>query len=219
MALKISEVGLSLIKQFEGCRLSSYKCPAGVWTIGYGHTSGVTQGQTITEEDAAAYLREDVNKFENAVNAYDNIYHFTQNQFDALVSFAFNCGTGNLKNLTNNGKRSISQISAKLPLYNKAGGVVLAGLTHRRLTEKSLFDSVTENNTLSYYPKYTGESEKVDEVLSDIGAIADYDNTQEKPYLKRLPIAAAQNIKKYTGTAAQNNKIIALAKSGKLRRL
>lgn len=222
MVLRTSSKGVSLIKQFEGCRLKAYKCPAGVWTIGYGHTAGVKKGDTITQQTADDYLRNDLTTYENTVMKYDSIYHFNQNQFDALVSFTFNCGAGNLKNLTQSGKRTIAQISAKLPLYNKTGGVVLLGLQRRRAAEKELFDTPTKSDktdTKTYYPKYNGDSPKVDEVLKAVGADKDYDNEQTKAYLRRKPIATANGITKYTGTAAQNNKIIKLAKDGKLRRV
>lgn len=221
MAMKTSSKGVSLIKSFEGCRLKAYKCPAGVWTIGYGHTDGVKEGDIITQEKANEYLRNDLTKYEKAVLNYDAIYHFNQNQFDALVSFTYNCGVGNLKNLTQNGKRTIAQISGKILLYNKAGGVVLRGLQRRRSAEKELFDAPIESNKtdMKYYPQYTGDSPRVDEVLSAIGANSDYDMIQTKAYLRRKPIATANNIKNYTGTAAQNNKIIKLAKDGKLRRV
>lgn len=222
MAMKTSSKGVSLIKSFEGCRLKAYKCPAGVWTIGYGHTAGVKEGDTITQEQADDYLRNDLAKYEKAVMNYDGIYHFNQNQFDALVSFTYNCGVGNLKNLTQSGKRTIAQISTKLALYNKAGGVVLRGLQRRRAAEKELFDSYIKSDktdTIKYYPQYTGDSPRVDEVLSAIGANSDYDMRQTKPYLRRKPIATANGIKNYSGTAAQNNKIIKLAKDGKLRRV
>ena len=222
MAMKTSSKGVSLIKQFEGCRLIAYKCPAGVWTIGYGHTAGVKEGDTITQETADAYLRNDLAKYEKAVMNYDGIYHFNQNQFDALVSFTYNCGIGNLKNLTQSGKRTLAQISTKLPLYNKAGGVVLRGLQRRRAAEKELFDSYIKSDktdTTKYYPQYNGDSPRVDEVLSTIGANTDYDMIQTKAYLRRKPIATENGIKNYSGTAAQNNKIIKLAKDGKLRRV
>jgi lysozyme len=222
MAMKTSSEGVSLIKSFEGCRLRAYKCPAGIWTIGYGHTDGVKEGDTITQETADDYLRNDLAKYEKAVLKYDGIYHFNQNQFDTLVSFTYNCGVGNLKNLTQNGKRTLAQISAKLPLYNKAGGVVLKGLQRRRAAEKELFDTHVNSNktdTTLYYEKYTGDSPRVDEVLASIEADKDYDNAQTKAYLKRKPIADANAIKNYTGTATQNNKIIKLAKDGKLRRV
>lgn len=230
MAMKTSSKGVSLIKQFEGCRLKAYKCPAGVWTIGYGHTAGVKAGDIITQETAESYLRNDLVTYEKYVMNYDGIYHFNQNQFDALVSFTYNCGAGNLKNLTQSGKRTIAQISEKLLLYNKAGGVTLLGLQRRRTAEKVLFDTPIKSDKIEtpiksdktdskYYPKYIGDSPRVDEVLSAIGANADYDMTQTKPYLRRKPIARANSIKKYTGTAAQNIKIIKLAKDGKLRRV
>ena len=239
MAMKTSSKGVSLIKQFEGCRLKAYKCPAGVWTIGYGHTAGVKEGDIITQETAESYLRNDLVQYEKAVMNYDGIYHFNQNQFDALVSFTYNCGAGNLKNLTQSGKRTIAQISEKLLLYNKAGGVTLFGLQRRRAAEKVLFDTPIKSDKIEtpiksdkietpiksdktdskYYQKYTGDSPRVDEVLSAIGANADYDMTQPRPYLRRKPIATANSIKKYTGTASQNIKIIKLAKDGKLRRV
>ena len=222
MAMKTSSKGVSLIKQFEGCRLKAYKCAAGVWTIGYGHTAGVKDGDTITQETAEAYLRNDLAIYEKAVEKYDAIYHFNQNQFDALVSFTYNCGSGNLKNLTQSGKRTITQISTIIPFYCKAGGVVLRGLVRRRAAEKELFDTPIKSgktDTTKYYPQYTGESLRVDEVLAAIGATADYDMTHTKAYLRRKPIATANNIKNYTGTAAQNIKIIKLAKDGKLRRV
>ena len=220
MAMKTSSKGVSLIKSFEGCRLKAYKCPAGVWTIGYGHTSGVKEDDTITQEKADDYLRNDLAKYEKAVLNYDGIYHFNQNQFDALVSFTYNCGIGNLKNLTQSGKRTLAQISTKLPIYNKAGGVVLRGLQRRRAAEKELFDTPikTDKTDTKYYPQYTGDSPRVDDVLKAVGADNDYDMSQSKAYLRRKPIADTNSIKNYTGTAAQNNKIIKLAKDGKLRR-
>ena len=220
MAMKTSPKGVSLIKSFEGCRLKAYKCPAGLWTIGYGHTAGVKEGDTITQETADDYLRNDLEKYEKAVMNYDSIYHFNQNQFDALVSFTYNCGVGNLKNLTQSGRRTLAQISVRLPLYNKAGGVVLRGLQRRRMAEKEIFDSPIKSNKTDskYYPQYTGDSPRVDEVLKTVGADNDYDMSQSKAYLRRKPIADANSIKNYTGTAIQNNKIIKLAKDGKLRR-
>ena len=220
MAMKTSSKGVSLIKSFEGCRLKAYKCPVGVWTIGYGHTAGVKEGDIITQEQADEYLRNDLAKYEKAVMNYDGIYHFNQNQFDALVSFTYNCGVGNLKNLTQSGKRTLAQISARLLIYNKAGGVVLRGLQRRRAAEKELFDAPikTDKTDTKYYPQYIGDSQRVEEVLSAIGANSDYDMAQTKAYLRRKPIATANGIKNYSGTAVQNNKIIKLAKDGKLRR-
>ena len=142
MSLSISNNGLALIKKFEGCRLTAYKAVSTekYWTIGYGHYgSDVKQGQTITQTQADAFLKSDCTSAEKAVNSYSK-YNWNQNQFDALVSFTFNCGRGNLKTLLNNGQRTIAEISAKITAYNKAGGKVLQGLVNRRIAEKELFD-------------------------------------------------------------------------------
>ena len=140
--MKISEKGLSLIKEFEGCRLEAYLDPAGVPTIGYGHTSGVRMGQTITQNTADEYLRDDCAAAEKNVNGFADKYHWNQNQFDALVSFAFNLGS--INQLTANGTRSIKEISAKIPEYCHAGGKKLSGLVRRRAAEKELFDTPAE---------------------------------------------------------------------------
>ena len=140
MAKQISQNGLNLIKEFEGCRLTAYKCPANVWTIGYGHTCGVKAGMTIIQKQADDFLFADCQKFVNYVNNRNYVPltdQLNQNQFDALVSFAFNCGQGNLKTLCAN--RSLAEIADKLLLYNKGGGKVLAGLTRRRERERALF--------------------------------------------------------------------------------
>ena len=137
--MKTSQRGINLIKQFEGVRLTAYKCPAGVYTIGYGHTRGVQRGMKITEEEASVYLTADLLNSEKAVERYDSVYHWNQNEFDALVSFTFNCGAANLRSLLRNGRRNRSQIAETLPLYRKAGGKVLKGLERRRAAEKALF--------------------------------------------------------------------------------
>ena len=137
--MKTSQRGINLIKQYEGIRLTAYKCPAGVYTIGYGHTRGVKRGMKITEEEASAFLTADLLNSEKAVERYDSIYHWNQNEYDALVSFTFNCGAANLRALLRNGRRNRSQIAETLPLYRKAGGKVLKGLERRRAAEKALF--------------------------------------------------------------------------------
>lgn len=136
--MRTSDEGIKLIQKFEGCRLESYKDPVGVWTIGYGHTSGVKPGMRITAEAATGLLKQDLVKAELAVQKYDSKYHWTQNEFDALVSFAYNIGS--INQLTDRGKRTKEQISAKIPEYRKAGGKVLEGLVRRRNAEKELFD-------------------------------------------------------------------------------
>ena len=138
----ISAAGIALIKRFEGCRLTAYKCSAGVWTIGYGHTSGVHSGQVITQAQADALLRQDLEKFERYVNstAYVPITaQLNDNQFAALVSFAFNCGQGNLKRLC--AGRNTAQIAAAMPKYCTAAGRKLPGLVQRRAAEVALFNT------------------------------------------------------------------------------
>ena len=152
MSLSISDNGLTLIKKFEGCILTSYQDSVGVWTIGYGHTFCVSEGQKITQAQADSYLKSDCANAEKAVNGYDDTYHWNQNQFDALVSFTFNCGSGNLKTLLNNGQRTIAEISAKITAYNKAGGKILQGLVNRRAAEKELFDKPVSSVASSPVP-------------------------------------------------------------------
>lgn len=138
--MTISDSGVHIIASFEGCRLKAYWDKTGkVWTIGYGHTEGVKEGDAITDEQAIAFLKYDCRKAENSVNKYNSIYKWNQNEFDALVSFTFNCGGGSLKTLVANGTRSRKEIADKLPAYNKSGGQVLAGLTRRRKAEQKLF--------------------------------------------------------------------------------
>ena len=138
--MKISKDGLDLIKKYEGCKLTAYVCPSGILTIGYGHTgSDVKQGMKITQEKAKSLLVKDLERFEKHVKKYDNKYHFTQSQYDALVSFAYNIG--NIDTLTRNGTRTVAQISESMLLYTKSsGGTVLQGLVKRRLDEQSLFN-------------------------------------------------------------------------------
>lgn len=140
MSRTVGAEGLKLIKNFEGCHLTAYKCPAGVWTIGYGHTAGVYEGMTITQEQADRFLIEDCQKSANYVDnaAYVPLTDsLNENQRDALISFAYNCGAGNLKKLCKG--RTLIQIAAAMLSYNKAKGKILAGLTRRRKAEQALF--------------------------------------------------------------------------------
>ncbi len=134
--MKTGQAGIDLIKRFEGCRLTAYRCPAGVWTIGYGHTAGVRQGQKITAAQAENYLKADLEKYEKKVEKYGS-YSWNQNEFDALVSFAYNVGS--IDGLTAKGTRSRAEIAGKMLTYNKAAGKVLSGLTRRRQEERKLF--------------------------------------------------------------------------------
>ena len=211
MAMKISNAGLDIIKKYEGCRLEAYKCPAGVWTIGYGHTKGVKKGMKITAAKAEAYLKSDCKSSEKAVNKYMKKYNFNQNQFDALVSFTFNCGAGSLKTLVNNGARSIEEISKKIPAYCKANGVTLEGLRKRRNSEKALFDKKVD----IYYKKYKGSSVQIDVVFKAIGVPSKYYGN----FTRRKKVATKNGIKGYLGTAKQNTQLVELAKKGKLKKV
>ena len=149
--MNISNKGLELIKSFEGCHLTAYKCPANVWTIGYGRTNGVYEGMVITQEQADRFLFEDVQRFVNAVNQYQSRFNFTQNEFDALVSFTYNCGQGSLANVMSccNTKQEIAE---EMKLYNKGGGQVLPGLVRRREEEYQLFMSGSSNGISTSQP-------------------------------------------------------------------
>jgi len=132
----------ALLKKFEGCKLKAYKCPAGVWTIGYGHTSAagapeVVQGMTITQAEANDILRRDLVKYEQGVEALVK-QPLTQNQFDVLVDFAYNAGIGALKSSTLLKKVNAADfdaVPAELMKWTKGGGKVLPGLVNRRRTE------------------------------------------------------------------------------------
>jgi len=147
--MKTSKATLDKIAEFEGIRLTAYKCPAGVWTIGVGHTGGVTESMTITRSQAMTIFEHDIRKFEDYVTATG--LTLTQNQFDALVSFAFNCGAGNLRKLVKG--RDYQQIADAMLLYNKGGGKVLPGLVKRRQWEHDLFlsDGAAEKRTGNPY--------------------------------------------------------------------
>lgn len=139
--MKIGKEGLALIKSFEGLRLKSYLCPANVWTIGYGSTGPhVRQGMVISEKQAEELLLKDIARFERAVT--EMAAAPTQNQFDALVSFAFNIGTGALKSSTllkkHNGGR-YKEAADQFLRWNRAGGTILPGLTRRRTAERKLY--------------------------------------------------------------------------------
>lgn len=151
MSKRISDNCLALVKRWEGCYLTAYLDPVGVWTIGYGTTDAdksitgttIKRGLKISQATADEWLRESLNrKYLPKVLKYDSKYDFNQNQLDALVSFAYNIGS--IDQLTANGTRSISQISAHIPAYNKAGGKVFTGLVRRRADEKALFDKVVK---------------------------------------------------------------------------
>ena len=140
--MKTSQRGLDLIKKWEGLRLEAYLCPAGVWTIGYGHIKGVKEGDKINQPQANTLLADDVaNVAESAVNAYVNV-PLNQEQFDALASFTFNLGGGNLKSSTLLKKLNDGDYlgaANEFKRWVKAGGKTLNGLVDRREAEAQMF--------------------------------------------------------------------------------
>ena len=141
-AVKASSEGQALIQHFEGCELEAYLCPAGVWTIGYGHTFGVEEGDVIDQEAAEALLIEDLEEFEGYVTALCQC-GLEQHQFDALVSWVFNLGPGNLKSSTLLRRLNAGDLGAvpdEIRRWNKAGGRVLDGLVRRREAEAVMFE-------------------------------------------------------------------------------
>ena len=145
--MKINNAGLKLIKSFEGCRLTAYKVvpTEKYYTIGWGHYGAdVSKDEKWTQKQADEQLKKDLVKYENYVDKYVKIA-LNENQFSALVSFCYNCGAGNLKKLVEG--RSVKQIAAAIPSYNKSGGKVLAGLTRRRNAEVKLFNTSVNKST------------------------------------------------------------------------
>ena len=139
--MRISNEGLALIKKFEGCELTAYKCAAGVWTIGYGHTKGVKQGDTCTQAEADAFLEADVAWVLTAVERTVKV-PLTGNQRAAINSFIFNCGATAFRTSTMLRKLNAGDYKGaanEFPRWNKAGGKVIKGLVRRRAKEKKLF--------------------------------------------------------------------------------
>lgn len=141
--MRTSDKGVNLIKSFEGLRLKAYKAvpTEKYWTIGYGHYGAdVSSDMVISEKKAVELLRQDLRKSEGYVErrAKARGLVLDQNQFDALVSFTFNCGLKNL-NLLTQPPRTLEEIGNRLTAYNKAGGKVLGGLVRRRKAEQNLF--------------------------------------------------------------------------------
>lgn len=144
--MKTSQYGYDLLKEFEGMRTKAYKCPANVWTIGYGHTSSagkpaVDAELTITKEQAEEILRRDLIQYEDGVREIVKV-KITQGQFDALVDFAYNAGVGALAKSTllkkvNAGK--FDEVPAEFMKWTKGGGKELPGLVRRRRAEVKLW--------------------------------------------------------------------------------
>jgi len=140
--MKLTKEGLDLIKKFEGLSLEAYRCPAGLWTIGYGHTKFVQQGDQITEKEANAYLIKDLQWAEHVVD-YSIGVQLSDNQYSALVSLVFNIGKqaflrSTLRRYLNHG--NYLRAANELLRWNKVGTRVLKGLERRRKAEKALFE-------------------------------------------------------------------------------
>jgi lysozyme len=168
----INNSSIALIKEFEGCKLKAYKCPAGVWTIGYGTTDGAVTGVTphegmvITQEQADRYLAISVGKFAAAIKPAIT-QPINENEFGAFVSLAYNIGSGAFKKSSalrhfNAGDKA--KAADAILMWNKAGGKVLSGLVRRRAAERALFltpvgfaaqDAVDDSATAPDVPRDT----------------------------------------------------------------
>jgi lysozyme len=143
MSMQYSKSGVELTEQFEGCKLAAYQDQVGRWTIGYGHTAGVKEGDTCTQEEAEAFLEQDMNWAVNCVNALVTV-PLSQGEFDALVDFSFNLGYGSLQHSTllrkvNDG--DLADAANEFEKWDHAGGQVVAGLLRRRIAEKQEFQN------------------------------------------------------------------------------
>lgn len=211
--MKTSKKGVEFIISFEGfCSKATKAVPTEkYYTIGYGHYGkDVKENDTITRKKAIDLLEKDLKRFELKVMKYNSVYNFTQNEFDALVSFAYN--VGNIDQLSAKGTRNRKEIADAMLRYIKSGGKVLSGLQKRRIRERELFLKCSTSN---FYPKYTGASKDIDIVLSSIGVESSFYGN----YKKRVPLAKVNGIKNYTGNLSDNIKLLSLAKTGKLKKV
>lgn len=226
--MKMSSKGLDLVKSFEGLYTKAYLCPAGVWTIGYGHTGKVdgkpiSSGMVITAAKATKLLADDMNVFEKGVERAVKV-KLNQNQFDALVSFSFNCGLGALNQSTLLkllNKNKYEDASKEFLKWNKGGGRVLAGLTRRREAEKKLFCMPIPKKTNIYtFKKFVKELEKIsnltvdgipDKALLRILPSVDKKKNSTNPVIKPLKKILKKKGYKITNTKAEWDNEIALA--------
>jgi len=136
-----STAGEALTEKFEGCKLAAYQDQKGVWTIGYGHTAGVKEGDTCMQSQAAQWLMQDIEIALDAVNRLVTT-DLTQPEFNSLVDFCFNLGAGNFESSTllkllNAG--NITGAAAEFDKWDHCGGQVVAGLLRRRQAETDEF--------------------------------------------------------------------------------
>lgn len=139
--MNVSQKGIDLIKEFEGCKLYAYRDSVGIPTIGYGHTKGVRMGMSITKAQAETFLKDDIKPVERVLNAMG--INYTQNQFDALVSWIYNLGSGNFRSSTMYrkilAKADEVEITDQLVKWHNAGGRPLLGLKRRRVAEANMY--------------------------------------------------------------------------------
>ncbi|MGD9724718.1 MAG: lysozyme [Pirellulales bacterium] len=179
--MKLSDEGLRLIKSFEGYHTKlkdgsciAYRCPAGVWTLGWGCTEGVREGMIWTQKEATEALRREIAKFESAVEQAIT-RPMSQNQFDAMVSLAYNIGAAGFKRssicrLFNKG--DVLGAAKAFELWNKGGGRVLPGLVSRRKREAALFLKPSEQPDAPFMPQAVTETKEVSKPSVAVGAAA-----------------------------------------------
>lgn len=214
--MKLDIKGLELIKSFEGCRLTAYKCVSTekYYTIGYGHYGAdVHKGMVITQEKADELLKNDVAKFENAVNNSVKV-EITQSMFNALVSFCYNVGQGAFKSSTllkHLNKGDYNKCSQEFAKWNKSGGKVLIGLVNRRAKEKREFlrMGIPVKTSVSDIPSLKGyKGFSIVDGLKSFGYDYSFD------YRKKLWSAIGKT-SKYKGTATQNLTLLNTLKNGR----
>ena len=213
--MKTSTNGIEFIKSFEGFipyayddltekRVNKGDTCKGTLTIGYGHTgSDVYKGQTCTKEQATKWLADELHTCEKAVSNYKGL---NQNQFDALVSFSYNCGTGALAKVM-----QVADPTEKMKLYTKSKGIELKGLVRRRKAEIELFNKpvkTSNTNNTKYYMKCSEKHKSIVDALNEIKVNSSFSNRQK--------IAKANNITDYSGSSVQNSTMLKLLKQGKL---
>ena len=141
--METSQDGLKLIKKFEGCELKSYQDSVGVWTIGYGHTKGVEEGQEITQDEGEEMLASELGEYEGYINDMVEC-DLEQHQFDALVAWVYNLGPTNLRSSTmlkRLNANDLDDVPNQIKRWDKAGGKVLQGLVRRREAEALMFQN------------------------------------------------------------------------------
>jgi lysozyme len=204
--MNISQKGIDLIKSFEGCHLKAYKDPIGILTIGVGHTGNVKEGQVITQAQADDILRKDLKRFVEGVEELVKVT-ISQSQFDALVSFAFNVGLGNLEKstllkLVN--KRDFSGASLEFLKWDKADGKVLKGLTKRREAERKLFTTHVASKPVAVTKSaYKGNS-LVDFLQS---------HNKKTDFASRKILSREMGMSHYSGNAEDNTKLLNILKT------